>query len=402
MASIAAYHTQDAQFLDGEALQTAWFTGQDIAASEAIIAAWDDLALHSSQPNVFSESWYVLPALKAFGEQASIRIFTIWHGAPEKSKLAAIMPVSQHAKYAGLPAPHYQNWLHPNAFLGSPLVRLGHEDAFWQALLSDMDNAPASGLFLHLNAMNANGALHQSLAKLCVRQSRLIGQVSTVTRAFLQSELSPQSYYETAMRGKKRKELRRQHNRLAELGTVTFARLDGKSGLAEWTQEFLALERRGWKGTNGSALDCQDDTRELFTEALKGAAIRGKLELLELRLDGAPIAMLVNFLSAPGGFSFKTAFDEEYARFSPGVLLQIENLDLLERDDVDWCDSCAAEGHPMIDSLWIQRREIGRYSVAIGGKGRRALFGLLLRAELAKMNWRKNMSAKNDVLEQDV
>ncbi|MBK8375584.1 MAG: hypothetical protein IPL18_12200 [Sphingomonadales bacterium] len=60
-----------------------------------------------------------------------------------------------------------------------------------------------------------------------------------------------------------------------------------------------------------------------------------------------------DLLCLPGSFSFKTAFDEDHARFSPGVLLQIENLKLLEKAGLDWCDSCAAQDHPMIDSLWV-------------------------------------------------
>jgi hypothetical protein len=75
-------------------------------------------------------------------------------------------------------------------------------------------------------------------------------------------------------------------------------------------------------------------------------------------------------------------------------LLQIENLALLKHDSIEWCDSCAAEGHPMIDSLWTERRQIGRYSVAIGGKGRRTLFGMLLKAELTKMYWRARNNGK--------
>lgn len=110
----------------------------------------------------------------------------------------------------------------------------------------------------------------------------------------------------------------------------------------------------------------------------------GKVERLDLRLEGRPLAMLVNFHSPPGSFSFKTAFDEDFARYSPGVLLQIENLALLDRADIKWCDSCAAQGHPMIDSIWTGRRSIGRYSIAIGGAGRRTIFGAFLKAELAR------------------
>jgi hypothetical protein len=151
-----------------------------------------------------------------------------------------------------------------------------------------------------------------------------------------------------------------------------------------WSNEFLDLEMRGWKGGNGSALGCSTATRTLFSSILTGAAATGRLERLDLRLDGKPLAMLVNFHSAPGSFSFKTTYDEQFSRFSPGVLLQIENLDLLNDSQIEWCDSCATEGHPMIDGLWTGRRAIGRYSIAIGGAGRRSIFAAFLAAEMAK------------------
>jgi hypothetical protein len=122
----------------------------------------------------------------------------------------------------------------------------------------------------------------------------------------------------------------------------------------------------------------------MFREALSGASARGRLERLTLSLDGEPIAMLANFVTPPGAFSFKTAFDERYARYSPGVLLQRENLALLDRAGIEWCDSCASADHPMIDHIWRERRQIGRLSIAIGGALRRALFGQLVRAELGR------------------
>jgi hypothetical protein len=64
--------------------------------------------------------------------------------------------------------------------------------------------------------------------------------------------------------------------------------------------------------------------------------------------------------------------------------LQRENLALLSRPDISWCDSCAAPDHPMIDSLWTERRPIGRISVAIGGSIRRRFFETLLSLELGR------------------
>lgn len=344
------------------------------------IDAWNGLAAQAVEPNPFSESWFLRSALEQFDPAKRSQLFTLWDG----DQLCGLMPISVHPRYGRWPMPHVQNWLHHNAFLGTPLVRSGYEEIFWQAYLAQLDTDPGQALFAHLHCLTIGGALATALELVCADQKRRCALVQRTERAFLERGLSSEAYLENAMRGKKRKELRRQKNRLSEEGTLTFARDGSATGLDEWTQEFLALERRGWKGENGSALACADETRSLFAEILSGAAAAGRLERLDLRLDGKPLAMLVNFLCAPGSFSFKTAFDEEYSRFSPGVLLQIENLALLEHPDIEWCDSCAAEGHPMIDSLWTGRRAIGRYSVAIGGAARRAAFGALLTAELTK------------------
>lgn len=63
------------------------------------------------------------------------------------------------------------------------------------------------------------------------------------------------------------------------------------------------------------------------------------------------------------------------------MLLQLENLALLDRPDIDWTDSCAAEGHPMIERLWRDRRRMVSRNIAIGGMARRALFRVLMAYE---------------------
>lgn len=352
---------------------------------DAFIIAWDVLSADASEPNPFVEVWFLRPALEQFDPQCQVEIFTLWHG----ELLCGLMPLADHAKYGRWPMPHVQNWLHHNAFLGTPLVRVGYEQAFWETLLRALDERPTKALFAHFNCLAVDGPNASALKIACQNQGRRSALVFSEERALLEETATPEAYLETAVRGKKRKELRRQKSRLAEMGELTFARHDDETKLDSWINEFLALERRGWKGVNGSALACAPQTQTLFSQALKGVAAAGKLERLDLRLDGKPLAMLVNFLCPPGSFSFKTAFDEDYARYSPGVLLQIENLALLDHPHIDWCDSCAAEGHPMIDSLWTGRRGIGRYSVAIGGTGRRAIFGALLKAELARAAVRK-------------
>lgn len=350
------------------------------ATEPAFVAAWEALAKHAIEPNPFFEPWFLLPSLAQFAKDGSCAIFAYYDGA----LLAGVMPLATERSYYGYPVPHVSAWLHDNAFCGAPLVAKSSERAFWQALLAKLDTAYSRALLLHLPQLPSRSPLTASLdavLNMTVRPSYIALKSE---RAMLSSLLGPEAYFEQAMSTKKRKELRRQHKRLAEEGALTFERTEGPDGIEAWVTDFLALEAAGWKGEAGSALASADATRTFFTETLTGAARAGRLERLALRLDGKPIAMLANFLCAPGAFSFKTAFDERYARFSPGLLLQIENLHLLGREDIDWADSCAAQGHPMIERIWREKRTISARNVAIGGPIRRFAFQQLKAYETRK------------------
>ncbi|MFM5931677.1 MAG: GNAT family N-acetyltransferase [Novosphingobium sp.] len=339
-----------------------------------------ELSHKASEPNPFFEPWYLLPALSAFDADDAVCFLVL----EQDGQWLGLLPMARPSRYYGRPFPHLATWRHANCFLGAPLVAQGCETAFWRALLAWADSQGGTGLFLHLPQMPLDGVLAQALRAELRAQGRIHGVVQQEDRALLQSDLTAEAYLEASMSGKKRKELRRQFNRLAELGPVTFTRSDDADDLESWIADFLRLEMAGWKGKAGSALACAKETRSLFRESLIGAAAHKRLERITLSLNGAPIAMLVNFLTAPGAFSFKTAFDEAYSRFSPGVLLQRENLDLLEREGIAWCDSCASADHPMIDHIWRERRSVGALSIAIGGPLRRLAFRALLTAELGR------------------
>jgi len=376
----------------GMAVDVRLVTAAEFLCDTGLHAALGEIAKNPAEPNAFSEYWYLTAAADKLRPGDDLRFAIV-----SDAEIIGLFPMQHMPAYARLPIAHLQNWLNPNAFLGAPLIRRGHEEAFWSKLLTFLDGHDGGANFLHLRAMAGDGPVMAALHRICATQKRQIAQVHNEGRALLEHGLAPDAYLEQAVRAKKRKELRRQHKRLAELGTLNCERGFGAQGLDGWIDEFLALERRGWKGANGSALDCADKTRAMFRAALHGAHRAGRLDLLALRLDGRAIAMLVNFLCLPGAFAFKTAFDEDYSRFSPGVLLQIENLELLNHAGLAWCDSCAAQDHPMIDSIWTGRRAIGRYSVAIGGPLRRAAFAAMIGAEKAKARIRQIVGSSNRI-----
>jgi CelD/BcsL family acetyltransferase involved in cellulose biosynthesis len=347
------------------------------AAQKQFRAEWASLVERASEANPFFEPWFLLPSLEGFDKHKDVSIAALYN----REQLIGLVPLRRTKRYYRYPIPNIAGWRHDNMFCGSPLIAKGSEREFWRALLAFFDERPAAALFAHFTQMPASGPVTDALREVAAKQGRKAAIVHKAERAMLSSALSSQDYFNQSLSTKKRKELRRQQRRLGEEGELIFERQTGGDNIAHWCEEFLALEKAGWKGDQGSSLADSSATEALFSLALEGACEAGKLERLTLRLDGKPIAMLANFITAPGSYSFKTAFDEEYARFSPGVLLQRENLALLDNESIDWCDSCAAEGHPMIERIWREKRAMISVSLAIGGRLRRSLFAALLRGE---------------------
>ena len=355
------------------------------AAIDGLERDWTALAEAASEPNAFAEHWFVAASLRTLARDQDIRLLEVRRG----DRLVGLLLLDIHRGYARLPVRIVRNWAHDQVFLGTPLVAAGEEQAFWSAVLEVLDRAGWAPNLLHLRGLTEGGPVHRGLLA-----ARPGATVHREVRAFLESGLSPDAYYEQAVRQKKRKEIRRLKNRLAELGAIRARVLDDPAELDAWCTTYLALEQAGWKGEAGSTLAGSPATEAFFRETLRGAWRAGRLQFLRLDVGDTCIAMLVNFLTPPGSFSFKTVFDEAYARFSPGVLIQLENLKILDDPAIRWMDSCAAEDHPMIDSLWTERRAIVRVSVPLAGLKRRAAYTLCTGLErLSAVLRRRRLSA---------
>jgi len=263
-------------------------------------------------------------------------------------------------------------------------VVAGMEPLFWREVLAWCDGQAGSRLFLHLMQQPGEGVLHEALKFLLESEQRPAATVQDEERAMLQTSLDAESYLQQSLTQKKRKELRRQQRRLGEEGTLEITQTREGEGADAWIDSFLQLEASGWKGRAGSALVTDADTASMFRATMRAAAARGKLDRLTMTLDGKPVAMLAMLLSPPGAYSFKTAFAEDFARFSSGVLLQLENLALVEDSAVSWIDNCAVQDHKMIDHLWRERRRMASHSRSIGGSLRRQIFCQLSRRETGK------------------
>jgi CelD/BcsL family acetyltransferase involved in cellulose biosynthesis len=130
--------------------------------------------------------------------------------------------------------------------------------------------------------------------------------------------------FEPTLQRRFRASLRRRRSRLEALGRVSLEVVHGGADLQARLQEGLMLEASGWKGRCGTAIVQDPATHAFYCQLAEQAAARGELALWFLRLDGKAIAF--DFALEHHGrlLLLKTAYDEQYARVSPGQLL-VEN-----------------------------------------------------------------------------
>ena len=322
---------------------------------------WDELAKHAVEPNVFYESFLLESAIANLSSETFKGIFIF---SEHSSELIGFFPLTERSSYRGLPVGNFANFDYMHCYLNTPLVRRGQEKECFEQFFSWFDSS-AGKSFVELRMCRLDGPFSLALERYLESSGRKMRLTSQYERALLSSSLTPDKYIETSLRKKKRKEFKRLRRRLEELGSVQVEVLAPSADIQSWIEDFLHLEESGWKGEKGTALNRDPAQKRFFEQALHKAFENKKLLMLRLRLNGKSIAMQCHFRSGAGAFSFKIAFDEKYAQFSPGVMLEIELTQLLLSEKrIAWIDSCADPNHSMINKLWMERRAIGHLVIA--------------------------------------
>jgi len=336
---------------------------------EDYVQAWEDLAADALEPNPFYEPWMLMPALAGLAKGSDVGVVLVLTVDQGEPVLCGVFPLERRARYKGLPVAAFSMWRHIYCALCTPLIRRGSERECLDAFLDWLDAERGCAL-MDFNLVSGEGPFHNLLND-CLTARGRSGFVSEHhSRAILRPQENSDLYLRAALRRDHRKDCRRKTRRLAELGALEFDSLEFEGDVHRWIEEFLQLEASGWKGREGSAFACNETNRSYFAAIAKAAFETDRLMMLALRLDGKPVAMKCNFISMPGSFAFKIAFDESYAEYSPGFLLEIENVRWFHAQRrFEWMDSCAAPDHPMIDRLWFDRIKMQSLLVSTGRTG---------------------------------
>jgi CelD/BcsL family acetyltransferase involved in cellulose biosynthesis len=338
------------------------------------VEAWDALAADAVEANPFYESFLLLPALEELLPGRDTEHVLVWgvdeRAQPPRPVLCGFLPLVRGRGIAGVPVARREHLGHDYAFLRAPLVRRGRERAVAEAFLEAL--AREGPRFVRAELLPGEGPLHA--ATLSAWSARGLSVVATerAARAALvpAADRDGEGYLRAAVGSRRYKEHRRLAARLGEQGAVAYEALAPGADLAPWLDAFVALEDSGWKGREGTAFARRPADLRWLRAAAGEAHARGRLGLLALRVGTRTAAMKMNLASPRGdvAFTFKIAYDEAFARWSPGLLLELEHVRRAHADPrLRLVDSCAVPDHPMANRLWSERRLVETDVVAVRG-----------------------------------
>jgi CelD/BcsL family acetyltransferase involved in cellulose biosynthesis len=326
---------------------------RSFAELESIAAEWRALAARALEPNVFYEPSFALAAAPLFGRDAGAVL--IWSAAKPR-QLLGLFPARVEKRRYGVKLPVLAGWTHAYGPLGTPLVDRDAAEAVvaaWLGYIAGDSELP--GLLL-LPLVPQDGGFAATLKSALQRAQMPVAAFGCHRRALLAPHDDRTHYAEHALGARKIKELRRVMRRLSETGAVLLTTTSEAAAIAAALEDFLELEAGGWKGKAGTAAACDDNVSGFVTAALGGLAAEGKAAIKRLLVDGRPIAAAITLRSGDGAWFWKTAYDESFARYSPGVVLATAlTEDLAEDGSIAQTDSCAIADHPMINQIWRER-----------------------------------------------
>jgi CelD/BcsL family acetyltransferase involved in cellulose biosynthesis len=349
---------------------------RELTQLEPIADEWRELAARALEPNVFYEPAFATAAAPVFGRDAGAVL--VWSGTSPR-RLLGFFPARIAKRRYGVNLPILVGLTHPYGPLGVPLVEreaAGPIIAAWLAHLAGDSALP--GLVL-LPLLPEEGPFATALDAILRRAQMPAADFNRHQRALLAPSGERSLYVEHALAQRQHKELRRHWRRLSETGAVLFSTAMEPDALAGAVEDFLALEARGWKGRAGTATAHRQELRHFIRTAVSGLAAEGKASIDRLLVDGRTIAVTIVLRSGDSAWFWKIAYDESFARFSPGVMLSVVLTDELVEDATIACtDSCATANHPMIDHLWCERLALCDRLVAVRPQ---APFSLVRRLE---------------------
>lgn len=361
---VATAPPADGQIAVGRSGRKLWLYPRQ--ASYDLEAEMEYLTNRAIEPNVFFSARFLAPAIPRLDDR-QVRTALIRDDYNGRSRIRLLMPFSVEKPGFSIGPPILRVWSNPFGPLGTPLVDAEDAAETIDNLLEALGN-PAAKLpgVVVFPDLRMNGAVARLLRAITINRDLPLTVANMVQRPMLDSLDDGQTYLAQSIGKSHLREIRRQMRLLEQQGELTYNVARQPQEIEARMEEFLALEASGWKGRKRTAMVMDRLHAAFAREAVTNLAARDAVRIHTLDLDGHAIASMIVFIMSGEAYTWKTAYDERYARSSPGKLLACKVTEWhLDDANIMRTDSCAVADHPIMSRLWREREDMGTLVIGL-------------------------------------
>jgi CelD/BcsL family acetyltransferase involved in cellulose biosynthesis len=349
---------------------------------------WEDLLARADVANAFMNPALIRLASQ-FYPRCSCFALLAWLKETSRPRLVGVWAFArgrarQSVILTGSPMPH--------AYLSDPVIDRTCLDSVLEAMLAHISGDATLPKIVSLETMGTDTATMAALSRVLAARGRPSRIFAAWSRPKLASDLDGASYMGRALSSSSRKKLRQHRRRLADGGLLEFSIISEAEEVRQAFEDFLTLEAAGWKGRRRTALLSRTSDANFARGMIGALAAEGHAYIYALTLDAKPVSMQIVLRAGSTVFTWKTAYDERFRDFSPGMLL-LEDCTAawLTDEGIDHVDSCAFDDSGYM-AVWGERAAIARLWLDVRS-GRSLVFALLSRLQALKLALRSRAKA---------
>lgn len=275
--------------------------------------AWDDLWIHSSVATPLSRAAFIAQWVEHFSPTAKFLAIIV----KKNERFYAALPLVKtvKAKFISTGMNPSNAWSMCGEFL---IVQDDDFETVMDVFVGGLLKLPFSILWLDYLRMNEpqwmgfREALKKNripshwLPRYSVGVVSVRGDFNSLSSTWKKSQIQ---------------RIQKKISKLYEPRTYQLKLFENPEDLQEMLPRCIQLEHLGWKGCHGGSI-VKRNMESFFDQQVQLLAKYGAMRLFTLWIDDTLIAYKYCFYSKNCFFSLKTSFHPEYAKFSPGQVLQ--------------------------------------------------------------------------------
>jgi CelD/BcsL family acetyltransferase involved in cellulose biosynthesis len=340
-------------------------TRLSFSAFQAMASAFDDLSARSPEANphlspaaiaaattlINPDDIVILAASQAEGPLMGLWAFSLYRGAETGGVTVLRTPL----------VPLYD-------VLAAPVLDRDCAPAALEAILAFIAANPGLPKVIMAHSLPLEGPTHAVFSACMSVPGRRLEQLESWPRGVTlpRTGETPEAAMKRAL-GTSAKKRQTQRRALERLGNLRFQEETGVAAIAGF-ERFLTLEDRGWKGKDGTSILKSGADAVWWRALVANLAAVDAVTIASLMLDGAPVASGAILVQDGVHLFMKTAFDENFAKFSPGLHLEIEiTRAALVRGDLVRFDCGGSDGVDPAAHIWAERRQMAHAMIVLDG-----------------------------------